>query len=158
MGNINNVDMINELNDNCKVPFSISNENVNTERNDIYTTDTYKRRIEKEYKDIQMKNNCISEGITLLERKVLKNDIIGWNVEMTGIIEGSEYFGKCFKLIIIFPIYYPSEPPIIQFCDPINHEMIDDKTSFICISSLRSENWSCHNLVSTILIEIQSIL
>lgn len=150
-------DLMTLSNDNS-VPFSSSSQSNNNETDIVHSGGTYEKRIEKEYKEIQARNNLISEGILLVQQKRIMGNIIGWVVDMTGIIQRSDYFGKTYRLFIIFPFWYPSEPPIIKFCNDIDHEMIDDTTSLICITSLRSENWSSSNLTSNVLIEIQSFL
>eukprot|EP01083_Nonionella_stella_P109262 318411_1 len=91
----------------------------------------------------------------------LDKNIFEWHVNikpLTGV-----YSTVYFHLIMKFPATYPTEPPTIKICTPINHPNIFNH--FLCLSMLRPntkntpyEGWSSSYSITSILMQLQSFL
>ena len=78
------------------------------------------------------------------------NDIYHWEAVITGP-DDTDYKDGVFLLDIIIPKEYPYKPPTCKFKTKIWHPNIDPDNGYICITTLRQENWNPAMSISDIL-------
>lgn len=117
------------------------------------TTSAFLNRIKREANDINMKDACKNNGITI---KPKGDELFKWE----SIIKGpanTPYETGYFKIDINLPSDYPYKPPHMVFKTKIFHPNINPDSGSICIDILK-DNWSPALTLDKVLLSLISLL
>jgi ubiquitin-conjugating enzyme E2 A len=108
------------------------------------------RRLLREFKKVQQ-DKVKSYTVSIDPESVMK-----WSAVLFGP-EGTEWEGGVFRLSVVFPEDYPTNPPDVRFIAPIPFHPNIYSNGKICIDILQ-HNWSNAYELSSVLTSVQALL